>query len=217
MKIRSELPGVCIVRGPADWQIIQRRLDGKTDIELAGTWRGIDQRPGRVEVRLVRETDNLPPSLNLDWSYAETLPDGRWRMMLKNVPAGGLYRIETRLQAGEDEWRLTGDRLHHLGVGDIWVIAGQSNAVGYGHGSVDDPPELGVHVFRLCEEWALADHPLNDPTRTRHPANFDAGWNDHSPWLAFGRILRRNLGIPIGLVPTALGLSLIHIPSPRDS
>lgn len=192
--------------------------------ELAGGWR-LPAEYGAVratvEARIVFEETNQPPTAALDWhpvDATEAGPEGNvgtWRHALRGVPAGGLYRIETRLQPRRDEWRLTGDRVHHLGVGDLWLIAGQSNAVGYGHGPIEDPLTPGVHLFRGSEQWALADHPLNDPTRTRHPDNFDSGWNDHAPWIAFGRQLWRATAVPVGLIPTALGGSAIARWDPR--
>jgi hypothetical protein len=103
------------------------------------------------------------------------------------------------------EWRGTGDKIWHLAVGDIWVIAGQSNAVGYGHGAVVDPPMMGVSVFGGDEAWRLATHPIFDPTGTKHPVNRDGGWVDVSPWLAFGKGILEGAGVPVGLIPTALG------------
>ena len=204
---RASLPGVTLARGPADWQILQRRLDGRCDIPLAGTWRlpEGDARTARVEVRVADPRTQRAVSGALDWHEADASPVHTWTHVLKNVPAGGPYRIETRLRAAGDDWRLAGDKIHWVGVGDLWAIAGQSNAVGYGHGPVEDPPEDGVHLFRPSHVWTRADHPIFDSTGTRHPAHFDTGWVDHSPWLAFARRLRGELGIPIGLIPAALG------------
>jgi hypothetical protein len=92
-----------------------------------------------------------------------------------------------------------------LGVGDLWVIAGQSNSAGYGRGPVVDPPTLGVHLFRNSEQWALATHPLNESTDTKHPVNREGANSGHSPYLHFGRMVQQEMGFPIGLVQTALG------------
>lgn len=129
-----------------------------------------------------------------------------WEHTFDRVPAGGLYRIETRLvrEGTPPEWGLCGDVIHHLGVGDLWVIAGQSNAAGYGRGRVFDPPELGIHVLKNDETWDIAAHPLNDPTGSTHP-NRELANPGHSPYLSFARTLRRALGYPIGLIQTALG------------
>jgi hypothetical protein len=108
---------------------------------------------------------------------------------LSAIPAGGLYRLETRHQPGNQpagEWAERGDMRHFLGVGDLWVIAGQSNSAGYGRGPVFDPPELGIHLFRNNGQWALATHPLNESTDTLHPVNRDGANTAHAPYILRG-------------------------------
>ncbi|MHB0856372.1 MAG: sialate O-acetylesterase [Anaerolineae bacterium] len=209
--------GATIAHGPTDWQIIQQDPEGKASLSLRGEWSG--EPGGLVQVRLVREDTSAPVSSSLDWQDTETTPDGRWFHTLPGVPAGGLYRLETRYNGRDNpagEWASRGDLRHFLGVGDLWVIAGQSNAAGFGRGPVDDPPELGIHVFRNSECWALATHPLNESTEARHAANREAANPGHSPYLHCARLLKRALGYPIGLLPTALGGSPLSAWNPRE-
>ncbi len=197
----AHYPGARITSGPQAWQVLQREADGCASLALAGTWAG--DGPSTVEVRVARVTDGAPVA-GCDWQDAEMLPDNTWRATLR-VPTGGLYRVETRVRLHGMEWRNTGDKIWHIAVGDVWVIAGQSNAAGYGHGPVHDPPVLGVSLCGGDELWRLATHPIFDPTNTRHPANRDSGWVDVSPWLAFARGILTDTGVPVGLIPTALG------------
>jgi hypothetical protein len=200
---RAGLVGVGLAQGPADWQIVQRRLDNAADIMLYGTWLAPGDRLGTVEVRLVDETWHRPVARHLDWTDADSNPNRTWRHVVENIPAGGPYRLETRLRLAGDPWRLAGDQIHHLGVGDLWLIAGDDNALGFGRGAVEDPPEPGVHLFRLNERWAPAGHPLHDATGVRSGKFFSPGAIGHSPWLAFARQLRRATSLPIGLIPAA--------------
>ncbi|MCC7261561.1 MAG: sialate O-acetylesterase [Candidatus Latescibacteria bacterium] len=210
----TENTGAIIDQGPSDWQIIQQDQAGLGAISLRGRW--VHPEPGRVEVRLVREDTGIAVR---DWQPAQTAAEGTWSAELAQIPAGGLYRLETRLNhqgnlAGE--WSVRGDTRHFLGVGDLWLIAGQSNSAGYGRGPYHDPPELGVHLFRNSEEWALAAHPMNDSTDTKHPVNREGANPGHSPYLHFGRVLRQELGHPIGLVQTALGGSPLSAWNPAQ-
>ncbi|MDR0362837.1 MAG: sialate O-acetylesterase [Planctomycetota bacterium] len=207
---KSSLAGVRITQGPGDWQILQRRLDNTADVPLAGTWLDPRERMATVEVRVVEEVYHQPVAAELDWHEANTKPDRTWRHVLLAVPAGGPYRIETRLRLGDDNWRLAGDQIHHVGVGDLWVIAGDDNALGFGLGLAEDPQEFGVHVFRRNERWSIATHPLHDGTGVRNSRFFIAGPAGHSPWLAFGRVLRGETGLPIGLLPAAQEGSLLE-------
>ena len=209
--------GAVIERGPCDWQIVQQDGDGLGEIELEGRW-AIGE-AGEVEVRLVGEATGVAVNAALDWRPAETFPGGSWSHTLRDIPAGGLYRLETRFNPEANttgEWSTRGDLRHFLGVGDLWVIAGQSNAAGYGRGPYHDPPELGVHLFRNSERWALASHPMNESTDTKHPVNREGGNPAHSPWLHFGRLLQAALGHPIGLVQTSLGGSPLSMWDPRE-
>jgi hypothetical protein len=115
-----------------------------------------------------------------------------------------------------DERPLRGDYIHCLGVGDLWCIAGQSNASGTGAGIVADAPELGVHLFGNDEKWRLATHPLEDATGTLHPITITGIFHGHSPWLAFAKALKQRLGFPIGLIPTALGGSPLQRWNPEE-
>lgn len=209
--------GVIIEAGPQEWQIVQRDDRGVGCISLAGRW--VFETPGQVEVRLAEEDTGAPVCPALDWHPVETRADGTWSTELTGIPSGGLYRLETRFRAVDNpagEWSARGDMRHHLGVGELWVIAGQSNSAGYGRGPVHDPPELGLHLLRNDERWALATHPLNESTDTRHPVNREGANPGHAPYLHFARILKRTLGCPVGLVQTALGGSSLGQWNPGD-
>ncbi|MBT4101086.1 MAG: hypothetical protein HOM68_18790 [Gemmatimonadetes bacterium] len=211
MNKKDEL-GVLIEDGAQDWQIFQRAADDTASITLSGRWvTGESFTKAVVVVRLVREADGEAVTRSLQWVRTRTrksgAKSGTWSITLDAVPAGGLYRLETVLQLsnGPVEWGQRGDMVHHLGVGDLWIIAGQSNSEGHGKSPTPDAPELGVHVFRARGEWTLASHPLNDSTQTQYLPNRLGSNPSHSPWLVFAKILRSELGVPIGLIPAALG------------
>lgn len=217
--------GVTIETGPASWQILQQDENHRAQIDLAGRWMprkdaqwDSPQAGYRVEARLVYESSGRPVTSALDWTGVEMLSNRTWHITLRDVPAGGLYRVETRVARWNlpDSRPLRGDYIHCIGVGDLWCIAGQSNASGTGSGIVEDPPELGVHVFANDEQWKIATHPLEDATRTLHPVTITGIYHGHSPWLVFGKTLRRELGIPIGLIPTALGGSPLQMWNPEE-
>lgn len=208
---RVKVADARIAEGASDFRIYQQDASGRADIAIAGMW---DEEPGgrdlQLHARLLREYDYLPATPELNWRPVDELGRGTWRHTLRGVPAGGLYQVQTRLAwTGADGLAAgrTTDTVHHVGVGDLWIVAGQSNASGTGRGAADDPPELGVHVLRNDETWGLAVHPLNEPRGTDHP-NRDGGPGT-SPYLAFARTLRRELGYPIGLVQTAKGGSAL--------
>ena len=210
--------GVQITDGPQDWQIFQQE-NGFGQIRAAGRYflrEEVPMKSPQVFARVVREEDGRPLQY---WQKAH-MDETRagWEISLK-VPAGGLYRLETCLAEENEqvlEWAMRGDMRFHLGVGDLYVIAGQSNSAGYGKDPAYDPPEPGVHLFRNCGRWDMAAHPMNESTGTIHPVNQEGGNPGHCPYLAFGKMLRREIGYPTGLLQTSLGGSPLRVWNPKE-
>lgn len=221
MTIQPQI-GATLDGGLQDWQILQQDTSGFATLNLQGHWQADEATAGQpciVEVRVVAGDTGVAVNRALDWQVAATDADGRWQVTLR-VPAGGLYRLETRCRLPtqlDREWALRGDMRHFWGVGDLWVIAGQSNSAGYGRGAVYDPPELGIHLFRNSEQWALAAHPMNDATDTAHVVNRERANPAHSPYLHFARLLKQQVHYPIGLIQTALGGSPLSAWNPTEA
>lgn len=194
--------GAIIETGAQDWQIFQQE-EGMAKVVLRG--RCVDHASMEryhAFVRVVEEADGRPV---VDWMRCEEDGDG-WKIEL-NIPTGGLYRIESCMDLTEvcNEWSRRGDCIRHIGVGDVFVIAGQSNSAGYGKDMITDQQELGIHLLKNSGTWDIASHPMNDSTHTIHPENRDGANTGQSPYLSFAKYLKRILGYPIGLVQAALG------------
>ena len=139
---------------------------------------------------------------------------GRWAHTLL-LPTG-MHRIETGVelaQAGYHPYYLGhGDMLRSVFVGEVFAIAGQSNAAGYGKGKVCDPPQYGVSVYDAG--WRTAAHPIG---QTKASAAYaDALNSGHSAWLSFGKQILEQTGTPVGLVPAALNGSGIRSWQPGE-
>lgn len=209
--------GVSIEYGAQDWQIFQQNEAGTAHIHLRGCYalgRLLCPPPFPVEpvtaggvsvrARIVREESGEPI---VGWMDCALPAEGQWEIHFHAVPAGGLYRIETMLHYdGWDGLSVTrGDMVHFVGVGDIFLIAGQSNACGRAKTPVDDGPALGVHLLRPSGRWSLATHPLAETTGARYTGHLENHNPGHSPFLHFGKLLQRALGHPIGLLMTPHG------------
>lgn len=207
--------GVFIENGISDWQIVQHK-NHQAQVSLSGTWivpraavkQGVED--VRPMIRVLSEEDN---SQILPWRYTESeknsdLVTGSWSVTL-TIPAGGLYRIETGLETKGTtpgvQWLFRGDTRLHIGVGDVFLIGGQSNAAGYGKDTAFDPPELGVHLFRNRHTWDLATHPMNESAFGADAKNAEMGVSGTSPYLSFGKYFRKFSHYPVGLVATAMG------------
>ena len=209
--------GARIDGGVAPFQIVQQDKDGYGRMSFHGRCQ-YETSPGIVQLRIVREDDGSVAAGSTDWQEADAQEGSSWSHTFTLVPAGGLYRVETRsvIDRNNAEWSPHGDTVHHIGVGDLWIIAGQSNAAGYGRGPVQDPPQLGVHILKNDETWDIAAHPLNDTTRNHHP-NLEGANPGHSAYLRFAKDLHAVLGFPIGLIQTSLGGSPLSEWNPMEN
>ncbi len=202
------------MRELCDFRIIQRGKDGFGKAVFAGKLK--DDQKGLVVARVMREDDNRTV---VPFTKCE-LTGNEWRIELA-IPQGGLYRAEARLAGGEMspcnnnyDWAPLISCVYHFGVGDIFVMAGQSNMSGYGKDPAYDPPELGVHLFDNAGKWGLAAHPLSSVPDPVYPNN--DGSSGTSPGLSFGRMMKRELGVPVGLVSAALGGSSLESWNPAE-
>jgi len=197
--------GVMIGRGLQNWQIIQQ-TGGLGEIKLSGYW-FVEALPANTDVRIsARVVHEYSGEVIRPWTACDKY-GVNWSVCLKDIPAGGLYRIETCIDyTGANGLSITrGDMVHHVGVGDIYVIAGQSNASGRAKDPVEDPPELGVHILRNSGRWDLASHPLNETTDSIYEAHFETANPSHGPYLAFGKLIKNATGCPVGLIQASLG------------
>lgn len=206
--------GITLSKRPEDWEILQQK-DGFASVILEGSYQ---VHPAAIEVgveavcpvvRVMREDDNtcvlpwqpMEHHTNADFggTFCHTFP----------VPAGGLYRVETSLETKSTvpdlTWLYRGDCVLHLGVGYVFILAGQSNASGYSRDYAFDPPDIHVHLFRNRGSWDMACDPMNESTDAGSLANEEMGIPGVSPYLSFSKNLYRFTGLPVGLVQTTLG------------
>lgn len=193
-------------------QIFQQK-NGYADIPIKGSFtpdptdRAADPAgyPGKsVWVMLNREEDNTFVILPVRFPLQS---DGTFEGILPHVPAGGPYTLWCQLGGNNvhGDWERRGECRFHLGVGDLFLIAGQSNSAGYGKTPAYDPSDPDVHLFTNAMYWHTAAHPLNDATGSCHPINAEWAVSGTSPWLRFAVVMHRALGYPIGLLQASKG------------
>lgn len=113
------------------------------------------------------------------------------------IPAGGWYRFELRLL--EDRKVVAITEIPHVGVGEVFVVAGQSNATNYGE--VRQQTRTRMVAASSAEGWRLA----NDP----QPGVQD-GSSKGSFIPAFGDVLFERFHVPIGVAAVGHGSTSVR-------
>ncbi|HEV2692188.1 MAG TPA: sialate O-acetylesterase [Verrucomicrobiae bacterium] len=174
---------------PLDYQVFQRQThdDGKitVDIALDTTARGTLTNLDTLEVRLT------------GFDAWQSLPfDSRVRRFRTELaaPAGGWYRLEVRLGGGEV---VVSAVVEHVGVGEVFVIAGQSNSANHGE---EKQSATNSHVVAFGNgRWQPAADP--EPGASGKGGSFMP---------AFGDAMAKRFDVPIGLVPLGVGSTSVR-------
>lgn len=207
-----------IISGPADNQVFQRNADQTADIQFSGTALGKKVNGKDIEARITgADTTPLP---GFDWSPIGKIQKLKWGGELKHVPVGGPYRVEVRMQ-GSDSVATVANLL----VGDLWVLAGQSNMEGHGDLIDVQPPSPLVHSFDMADHWIIAEEPLHTVVSAADPVHWPLNEQKEPERLTgqrleaylasrkkgaglglpFAEEMLARTGIPVGLIPCAHG------------
>lgn len=155
------------------------------------------------------------------------------------LPVGGPYTLSATAYdtAGRPLARQVASDVH---VGDLWILAGQSNMQGAAPLDADPEPPVGVRSFGLDRRWVAAYEPLHRVWLSRNSVvtkvwhwmyadlqvDLDVEWDSQhladsntpqggqgpGSWAA--RALYRETGVPVGLLPCALGGSALDLWQP---
>ncbi len=179
------LDSALAITSPVNLQILQRDAQGMGRSTLSGR-----VHETVTEVRYRISGKSLQGEFEDIWKTAPL--DSREHTFKQDLvlPAGGWYRLEvTALAEGKE---LAKESVDRFGVGEVFIIAGQSNSGNYGSEKLES--KSGMVASFDGKQW----NPGNDPQK-------GAGGTGGSYMPAFGDALHAKLGVPIGLVPIAQG------------
>jgi hypothetical protein len=194
-----------IQTGLSEGQVLQR-LDGRgASVRLQGTC---------GEAGPVLATISGQRGLLKKWKKRPVGACARkqFSVVLADIPAGGPYRL--KLQVGEKK-----AVVKSFFVGDVWLLAGQSNMQGIGDMTGRAKPHPLIRSFSMRREWILAADPLHvmgeSPDICHHggnPLSEEAAREFRRETkkgvgvgIFFAREMLKRSGVPQGLICTAHG------------
>ena len=197
--MRRFLCALVALAPPSLWGVPEIKLMSPTDHQVV-------QRHSRAEGRLtISGVRKDARGTQLEFRLLDAQGQGAWRQLNAGIedafsstiiaPAGGWYRCEARLT--KDGKAVAETAVAHVGIGEVFLVAGQSNSANHGEEKQTVKSGLVASFDRL--NW----HPADDPQR-------GASGNGGSFLPPLGDALATKFGVPIGFIPIGIGATSVR-------
>jgi sialate O-acetylesterase len=144
--------------------------------------------------------EKISVALGVNGRETTTAGDGRWKVALSAMPAGGPFTLVVK-----GEKTIT---LKDVMLGEVWIASGQSNmtyALSGATGSAEEIPKAndpGLRFFTVPKRISL------EAQTDTLPATWEVATSETSKKFSavayfFARDLRRTLGVPVGIILSA--------------
>ncbi len=184
-----------LLDSPLERQVFQRNAEECANLNVAGAI--------PADATVVEARAELGAGLRgkaIDWivvAQGAQIKDRKFGGSLK-LAAGGWYTLKVRFRKSADDQAVVGGAaVEHVGVGDVFVVAGQSNSSN--HGAEKQRTATGLVAAFDGTRWQLA----NDP---QPGASGDAG----SFMPPFGDAIATKFNVPVGIVACGIGATSVR-------
>lgn len=159
--------------------------------DVAIEWISPPPNAGQWQARTVLQSGAF--GKRVDWTNLKVESQAARHQAVLRIPAGGWYRLE--LRRVEDDKTVAELAVEPVGVGEVFLIAGQSYAGGYNEENLKvTEPGRRVAAFNWRDgSWQVCDDPV--------PHVGPKG----TIWPALGDLLAPLLQVPVGFVNTSVG------------
>ena len=184
-----------------DHAVLQRTANNISDHPVAGVCRTA----GKLFATVYNSTGEIQDGFCR--REIGSAANGKLQGTLAGIPTGGPYKVELAIGDGREK-KIFKDIL----VGDLWLLAGQSNMADSGFMPSYSKPDPMVHAFYMTDKWDIAADPLHDTFHAVAPVHGGSPDNPPvkrlrgtGPGLPFALKMYRTTGIPQGVIALAHG------------
>ena len=171
---------------PLNHQVVQRSGKDRGTVTVAG--KGV-KAGAELEARVIGEKEAG------GWQKLAPVFEGDAFRATLEVPAGGWYRLQVR---AVDEGKVVAEAaVDHVGIGEVFVVAGQSNSANHGE------EKLRTETGRVAAFDGSKWQPCKDP----QPGASGGGGSFMPP---LGDELARRLGVPVGFIACGIGATSVR-------
>lgn len=178
-----------VLDSPQDFQIVQRTRANTGTIRIRGSSHSMPDVATAVEYRL-----NLEGRPSTWQALPAKLVEGKFETSVE-APAGGWYRLEVRSR--RNDIVLATSIVEHVGIGEVFVVAGQSNSANHGGEKLTTETKLVANFDGNI--WQTA----NDP----QPGASGNGGSFIPP---FGDAIAQKFRVPVGIISCGIGATSVR-------
>ncbi|AQG82580.1 T9SS type A sorting domain-containing protein [Spirosoma montaniterrae] len=198
LQVSAQVNGQLIkITYPSSRAVFQRETDNTSTIYLSGSYyQPVDSVQARVQAEITGQ------GIGTNWVTIQRNPRGS--IFQGSLRAqGGWYRLEVQAFAGGTV--IARDEVRKIGIGEVFIITGQSNAQGFQNfgavGASDD--RVNCVVYDNTTANSLADPPA--PTFQQLSANAIIGPRGQSAWCwgVLGDLIAQRFNVPVLFINTA--------------
>ena len=169
-----------VVDTPTERAVFQQDVEYRADIKVSGRCGG-----EATHIEILASMDG-----KLQSSFTINLSNDQSFSTMIELAAGGWYHLQFHAVCNE-EILATAD-VERVGVGEVFITAGQSNSANHGHPRQNTEDD---RIVALGENgWQTADDP--QPIATGEGG---------TPWPLLGNLMIKDINLPIGFVSIGVG------------
>ena len=192
LAVAQQYNGQLTISSPLDYQVFQRQS------RLAGTISVRGQASSSANNARARITGtSLSGPLPGKWTKLPLDPSTAEFHANLATTAGGFYAVEIQLRKGHH--LLADTIIPHVGVGEVFVISGQSNSTNYGE--VPQTTQTGMVTTFSGDSWRIANDPQPGTQDNSKKGSFIP---------SFGDALYAKYHVPIGIASVGHGSTSVR-------